>query len=88
MACHAAAVGRLADGAAVRLGQAGHDVELIHVTRPTEPDKLAAAVAALRDQGLEVTLLTGDPAVGKSELALDLITRGSRLVGDSSDLAR
>ena len=25
-------------------------------------------------------LLTGDPAVGKSELALDLITRGSRLV--------
>ncbi len=29
-------------------------------------------------------LLTGDPAVGKSELALDLITRGSRLVADDA----
>jgi HPr kinase/phosphorylase len=27
-------------------------------------------------------LITGDPAVGKSELALDLISRGSRLVAD------
>jgi len=29
-------------------------------------------------------LLTGDPAVGKSELALDLITRGNRLVADDA----
>lgn len=29
-------------------------------------------------------LLTGDPAVGKSELALDLLTRGSRLVADDA----
>jgi HPr kinase/phosphorylase len=29
-------------------------------------------------------LLTGDPAVGKSELALDLISRGSRLVADDA----
>jgi len=29
-------------------------------------------------------LLTGDPAVGKSELALDLIARGSRLVADDA----
>jgi HPr kinase/phosphorylase len=29
-------------------------------------------------------LLTGDPTVGKSELALDLITRGSRLVADDA----
>jgi len=29
-------------------------------------------------------LLTGDPSVGKSELALDLITRGSRLVADDA----
>ncbi len=29
-------------------------------------------------------LLSGDPAVGKSELALDLITRGSRLVADDA----
>jgi HPr kinase/phosphorylase len=29
-------------------------------------------------------LITGDPSVGKSELALDLITRGSRLVADDA----
>lgn len=29
-------------------------------------------------------LLTGDPAVGKSELALELITRGSRLIADDA----
>ncbi len=34
-------------------------------------------------QGMGV-LLTGDPAVGKSELALELITRGHRLVADDA----
>jgi HPr kinase/phosphorylase len=29
-------------------------------------------------------LLTGDPAIGKSELALELITRGSRLIADDA----
>ena len=29
-------------------------------------------------------LLVGDPAVGKSELALDLITRGHRLIADDA----
>ena len=29
-------------------------------------------------------LITGDPAVGKSELALELITRGSRLIADDA----
>lgn len=50
------------------------------VTQALAPSTLLHGVF-LEVSGLGV-LLTGDPAIGKSELALELITRGHRLVAD------
>ena len=47
------------------------------------PDKFVLHGVFLEVLGMGV-LLTGDPAVGKSELALDLIARGNRLIADDA----
>jgi HPr kinase/phosphorylase len=52
------------------------------VTQALAPSTVLHGVF-LEVSGLGV-LLTGDPAVGKSELALELITRGHRLVADDA----
>jgi HPr kinase/phosphorylase len=58
---------------------------LMHVMSHMMTQVLAPSTV-LHGVFLEVTglgvLLTGDPAIGKSELALELITRGHRLVAD------
>ncbi|MBK1672508.1 HPr(Ser) kinase/phosphatase [Ectothiorhodospira shaposhnikovii] len=64
-----------------------HSHEVINILRYFFSDKLAETVT-LHGVFMEVlgigVLLTGESAVGKSELALELITRGHRLIADDA----